>query len=287
MIYITGDTHGDFSRFEMGNFPRQKDMTRDDHVIICGDFGGVWNESREQAAALDCLNDRPFTTLFLDGNHENYDLLAAYPEDDWHGGKVQFIREHVIHLMRGQVYEIDGQTFFTMGGAACHDIQNGVINAEDGDYEAKVLEIKQRRRFYRINHMSWWEQELPSDSEINEAAATLCEYGKKVDYVLSHCAPASLQKKIQAVIGDDTHPENALTTFLQWVYDECGFKHWYCGHYHRPIRVNDRFEVLYRPIVSLDSAGRAGVDDLIAKLVAKLMAHGARPGKGRRFAERD
>ena len=44
MIYITGDTHAEFKhRFNMENFSEQKEMTKDDYVIICGDFGGVWD----------------------------------------------------------------------------------------------------------------------------------------------------------------------------------------------------------------------------------------------------
>ena len=39
MIYITGDTHAQFNRFSTKHFPEQKNMTRDDYVIICGDFG--------------------------------------------------------------------------------------------------------------------------------------------------------------------------------------------------------------------------------------------------------
>lgn len=29
---------------------------------------------------------------------------------EWHGGKVHELRPHVLHLMRGQVFEIDGKT---------------------------------------------------------------------------------------------------------------------------------------------------------------------------------
>lgn len=47
MIYITGDTHGDFLRFSMNAFPEQAEMTKEDIVIICGDFGGVWDYSGE------------------------------------------------------------------------------------------------------------------------------------------------------------------------------------------------------------------------------------------------
>ena len=164
MIYVTGDTHGDFSRFSKGAFPAQKGMTRADCVIICGDFGGVWNDGAEQQAGLDRLNDLPFTTLFLDGNHENFDLLASYPATQWHGGRVQVIRPNVLHLMRGQVYDIGGKTFFTMGGAACHDIRNGVLDLGDPDFERKYRQLRRQKKFFRIKHLSWWEQELPTRS---------------------------------------------------------------------------------------------------------------------------
>ena len=53
-IYVTGDTHGadKFSpfgvdgfvnRLNMESFPEQKFMTKDDYVVILGDFGGVWD----------------------------------------------------------------------------------------------------------------------------------------------------------------------------------------------------------------------------------------------------
>lgn len=100
-------------------------MTKEDYVIICGDFGGVWNkevENKEEKHLLDWLEEKPFTTLFVDGNHENFDRLYSYPVELWHGGKVHKIRPSVIHLMRGQIYEIDGKSFFTFGGASSHDI---------------------------------------------------------------------------------------------------------------------------------------------------------------------
>lgn len=44
MVYLTGDCHADFSRFSPNIFPEQMEMTRDDFVIICGDFGLRHNE---------------------------------------------------------------------------------------------------------------------------------------------------------------------------------------------------------------------------------------------------
>ena len=275
MIYMTGDTHGNFSRFADGHFPQQASMTKNDYVMICGDFGGVWNTSKQQSDMLDWLNARPFTTLFITGNHENYDLLATYPVSEWHGGKVQFIRPSVIHLMRGQIYEIDGQTFFTMGGAACHDIYNGVLDMSDPAFDEKYNMLRARRKFFRINHQSWWEQELPTEDEIRMAHEMLCAHEKKVDYIISHCAPTQLQKEIQSRIGDNTHPENELTAFLQWIYDECQFKHWYCGHYHQPMDIKSNFHVLYEKIIPLGDSVYPFVEaseeygnEIIEKIVA-------------------
>ena len=93
MIYITGDCHREFGRFSTKNFPEQNEMTKDDFVIICGDFGGIWDkeESKEEKYYLDWLNNKPFTTLFIDGNHENYDRLCSYSVVEWHGGKVHMV----------------------------------------------------------------------------------------------------------------------------------------------------------------------------------------------------
>lgn len=63
------------------------------------------------------------------------DSLAEYPVSEWNGGKVQFIRPNVIHLTRGQIYNIDGSTFFTMGGARSHDIQDGILEPDDPEFE--------------------------------------------------------------------------------------------------------------------------------------------------------
>ena len=76
MIYATGDTHGNFERFREEYFPEQTSMTKDDYVIVCGDFGGVWDGGRQEQTRLDRLEQLPFTLLFVSGNHENFDLLA-------------------------------------------------------------------------------------------------------------------------------------------------------------------------------------------------------------------
>ena len=91
MIFITGDTHGDLRRFSTDAFYEQREMTKDDYAIILGDFGMVWDykgESKYEKNWLDWLESKSFTTLFIDGNHENHDRLDVMKN----GMAVRYIR---------------------------------------------------------------------------------------------------------------------------------------------------------------------------------------------------
>ena len=107
MIYITGDTHipYDVTKLTTKAFPEQKKLTKNDYVLICGDFGGVWTgPGGSDDFWLRWFKRKRFTTLFVDGNHENFSLLNQYPVELWNGGKVHRVTDHVIHLMRGQLF---------------------------------------------------------------------------------------------------------------------------------------------------------------------------------------
>ena len=164
-IYITGDTHGGFQRFGSKYFPQQKNMGREDYMIVAGDFGGLWDGSPKDQYWLDWLEEKPFTTLFVDGNHENFDLLNTLPERQWNGGRVHVVREHVLHLMRGQVFTFGGLTWLTMGGASSHDIQDGILDPADPDFEGQYWLMRRLRAMFRVKGVSWWPEELPSAEE--------------------------------------------------------------------------------------------------------------------------
>lgn len=247
MIYITGDTHADFSRFEENKFPIQSEMTKNDYIIICGDFGGVWNyivESIYEKHWLDWLNNKNFTTLFVDGNHENFERLYNYPVEEWHGGKVHKIRESVIHLMRGEIYDIDNNKFFTFGGARSHDIRDGILNIDE--YE-KIYEYRKRGAYFRIRDYSWWDLELPTEEEMQNGIKNLEKANYKVDYIITHCCLTSIQTLL-----NPSYKKDILTDYLQGVSEKCEFKKWYFGHYHDYRQVNPQFTLLYENIVPLE-----------------------------------
>ena len=108
-LFLTGDTHGDFRRFLPESFYEQERLTKEDLVLVCGDMGGVWYGDCRDDEGLDFLERRPFTTLFVVGNHENYDALGTYPLEDWRGGKIRRIRPSVLLLERGQVFDLNGK----------------------------------------------------------------------------------------------------------------------------------------------------------------------------------
>ena len=231
-VYITGDTHGteDWEKINTDNFPEQKGMNpENDYLIIAGDFGGVWGFPETDAYILKTYDKRNFTTLFIDGNHENHDLLDGYQGEEWCGGKVHRISEKVIHLMRGQVYEIGGMKLFAMGGAESTD------------------------KKYRREGMSWWAREMPSDEEYEEALKNLEKVDCEVDVVLTHCAPEGYLGKNMGVV---VRAENDLTKFLDELITVRGlkFRHWYFGHYHRDMDW-DKFSLLYGKIKMLDQGG--------------------------------
>lgn len=227
MFYITGDTHIpiDIQKLNPDSFTIQDSLSRDDYLIICGDFGGVWDDSKVRTEYLQWLNDRNFTTLFVDGNHENFDRLYAMPVEPWKGGKVHYIRDNIIHLMRGQVFNIDGTTFFTMGGG------NSIDKA------------------IRVKHESWWPQEMPSKDEYNTAAENLQKHNNKVDYVITHTAPTSIIMENQL----KNHYEEELTNFFQRVMSHISFDKWFFGHFHQDAVLNEKFYLMYNKIYDLQN----------------------------------
>jgi hypothetical protein len=196
---------------------------------------------------LDWLNSKPFTTLFVDGNHENFDLLKTYPTQEWNGGKAQFIRPSVIRLTRGQVFNIEGNRIFTMGGAQSHDIQDGILEPDDPDFKIKKKALDKRNAYYRINHVSWWKEELPNDAEYEEADISLTKHGWKVDYIVSHCAPSG----VASISNDRAYQADCLTNFLQQVSERCEFQKWFCGHYHNDTTLLGKYRLLYEDIIEV------------------------------------
>lgn len=230
MIVLTGDLHGDHDihRLASKRFPLGNTLTREDYLIVCGDFGLVWDDSPAEHYWRQWLEAKPWTTLWIDGNHENFDLLADFPLEEWHGGVVQRISEHVLHLCRGYVFELEGKRFFAFGGAESHDRQ------------------------YRKYGKSIWLDEMPSTFEMERGRAALDAVDWQVDYVLTHTMPASIQAEHFAGLH---YGENALTAYFEALDQRLQFQLWCSGHYHISHLYDARHAFLYDTIIRLLADG--------------------------------
>ena len=227
MIFITGDTHGSMgmSRFNMKNFPIQKELTKEDYVIITGDFGLVFSLDKEEEYWLKWLDKKSYTTLFCCGNHENFDVLDSLPISIWNGGKVHFINDSVIHLMRGQVFDINGTKIFTFGGADSIDKQ------------------------HRIEGKSWWKREMPSNAEYEEGLDNLEKCGWQVDLVISHDCSQNVFEKL--MVGLYVKSLTSINKYFEVLEEKLDYKQSYFGHYHEDRWIDEKHRLIYHDIVML------------------------------------
>lgn len=171
-VWVTGDVHGsiDIGKLSGRRWLEGKSLTRDDLLIVCGDFGMPWDGSNRERYWLDWLAERPWTTLFVDGNHECFPHLADLPVTERWGGRVQVYPEwpSIVHLMRGEVYQLGDLRVFAMGGASSHDKE------------------------WRVEGWSWFPEELPSFEELERGEKNLDAAGWDVDLVISHCCSSRM-----------------------------------------------------------------------------------------------
>lgn len=230
MIYITGDTHGEVSRFT--ELKEELHLTENDMLIVAGDFGCIFGMGLRDEMKLDALAGLPYTILFVDGNHECFPRIYEYPVEEWHGGKVHRIRDNVLHLMRGQVFDLNGTTVFTMGGGYSIDVM------------------------YRLPGRTWWPEEMPNDSEYAEAEANLKKHGNKVDVIISHAAPdETMQMFVQTGVISNRFPQEIrLNLFLENVRATVQHSHYYFGHMHLDQELFRNQIALYYDVYELVSA---------------------------------
>ena len=227
MIFITGDTHGSMSmsKFNMANFPLQKELTKDDYMIVAGDFGLVFSLDKEEEYWLKWLDKKSYATLFVDGNHEHHDKLDSLPVQIWNGGKVHFINDNVIHLMRGQVFTINGTKIFTFGGADSID------------------------KLHRLEGKSWWKREMPSTAEYEEGLDNLEKHNWQVDYVITHDCSQSVFEKLMA--GLWVKSLTPINKYFEVLEEKLDCQQWYFGHYHEDRWIDEKHRLIYNDIVML------------------------------------
>ena len=230
-IYITGDIHGenDVNRLSKKSWRSKCSVgyPKDgDFVIITGDFGLIWDteSSPVERYWLRWLDKQPWTTLFVDGNHENHFRLAELPTADKFGGLVGVVSDKVFHLRRGEIYTIDNRKILAFGGAMSTD------------------------KLHRKAGLSWWPQEIPSDAELEHAFNNIEKNDGRVDVIIAHTCPTSIASIVAYRIGYHyDRIEDPTAAMLERIINRCEFDRFYCGHWHTNLMI-DNYRLIYRNI---------------------------------------
>ncbi len=221
MIYVTGDMHADLKRFASTEMRKLK---KNDTLLICGDFGFIWDGTKDEQKLLKKLGKKRYNIAFVDGTHENFELLYAYEETEWMGGKVHHIGGNLYHLMRGQIYEIEGQRIYAFGGG-----------------ESQEKEI-------RFENGGWWREELPNTKELYEGAENIEKAGCKVDYIITHEPPGQI-KDFLRLKSKEYGRNSGLNGYFQELAGNCQFKRWYFGSMHRDQVVTPQYTAVFRALL--------------------------------------
>jgi len=263
MIWLTGDLHSGETAMHISS-SRFKEGKRGDIVICLGDLGGVWyhdyhtNEKhrRQEDFFLNSQLRQRFLWLTVDGNHENFARLfgGEFPLVDIFGGKAYKIREHVYYLKRGEIFNIEGRTFFAFGGAMSSDIEPCTFTNMYG---------KQQLWPGRTEGINWWPEEVPSQMDLENACRNLDRVNRKVDYVLTHTSPIS-QRLLFKGKGQLSDPTESM---LQGLWDRgLEFKNWHFGHFHLERQVG-KFVCNYKQVQPLEEMSEVRTcGDMPAKL---------------------
>lgn len=224
-IYCTGDIHGDLERFEEKKI---KKLKKNDILLVCGDFGFIWKGTKKEKRILKRLGKKKYHILFVEGCHENYDLLYNYPLEDYMGGKCRTIYGNLRCLARGSIFDFDGVRIFTFGGGQTYD--------ED----------------WRRSMGTVWKQEMPEMEEIEEGIENLKRNKNEVDFIVTHEPPSGIRDFIGEGLSDILR-RNQLSAAFDEIAANTKFKCWFFGKCHRNKVVSPKYRALFGDVVMLKS----------------------------------
>ncbi len=215
MIYVTGDMHGQpevFSERKLGQ------IKKNDTLIVTGDFGFIWDQSKEELKNLKKLQKKKYNILFVEGAHENLELIREHEEVEFCGGKAYRIAPNIYCLCRGVIYTIEGRRIFALGG--------GLPPFEEQENE---------------NPPS-----MPDDDELNLAVENLQKHHREVDLIITHEAPASVKKLVdrRAAIND-------LNIFLDTVLHNTRYGKWFFGSLHQDRIISENLICVFEDVYGI------------------------------------
>ena len=229
MVYLTGDTHGDFRRIKM--FCQQINTTPDDMLIILGDAGFNYFGNYRDRNAKVFASKLPITLLCIHGNHERRPTtMPTYMEKDYHGGIVWYEEEYpnILFAKDGEIYDFNGKKCIVIGGAYSVD------------------------KFYRLAMgWHWFPDEQPSPEIKHRVEEQLASENYMVDVVLSHTCPVKYEPVETFMPNiDQLQVDKSTEIWLGEIESKLTYEKWYCGHYHIAKKI-DKLQFMFEDFDAL------------------------------------
>ena len=251
-LFVTGDCHGetDISKLNTRRFPLQKEMTKEDVMVVLGDWGGIWYGTEDKRYAqkdqhtIKWWDEKPWTTFVVLGNHENYDAIEQLPETTMFGGPVRKVTDSIFIAETGVIYTICGKKCLVLNGANSHDM------------------------WCRKEGVNWWAQEAIHQDDANKAIIALAQVNDEIDYFFTH-AGGGVASLMCGHTPDSS--DNWVDFVMNHLPADGEWKH-FCGHLHRDMCASERTKILYQDVILLHD----DVCDIDDGACANLRADGFR-----------
>lgn len=221
MIWITGDKHGQLEPFLQSR--NYKKIKKNDILIVCGDFGFFWNESKQELKNLKWLSKRKFKIAFVEGCNENQQILEKYPLTNWNGGRARLIHENIIQLLNGEFYSIENKKILAYGGGFTENTKKS--NQNFNDYNT-----------------------ISVDNQVDNLVHNMKKADQSFDLIISHEAPSSIAPCLEQ---DDFHC-NYINHILEEIRTHAKFTGWFFGKYHIDKLIPPRYYAMFNEILPFE-----------------------------------
>lgn len=218
MIFVTGDIHGDITRFKAA---AKAHIKKKDVLFVCGDFGFLWEGTNAEYKKIKWIGKRRYKTIFVDGYNENHSLINDAPLTEIFGGKARQLSGNLYCANRGEIFDIDGVRVFAFGGTDSLPNDEGKVN--------DIFSV-------------------PTANEMQTASENLAKYDDTVDLIITHDVPARLKNFIDM----ESHEITNLHTFLEDICQTVKFKQWYFGKYHSNKKIPPCYNMIFTAVTKYE-----------------------------------